>query len=60
MNDVVYYRYLAKTTSPMISIPSTYIVFLTKLQKGKPSEMDLPFLKVDITTFETTVKILDK
>jgi len=42
---VVDYRYLAKTTSPMISIPSTYIVFLTKLQKGKPSEMNLPLMK---------------
>jgi hypothetical protein len=27
------YRYLAKTTSPSISISITYIVFLTKLQK---------------------------
>jgi hypothetical protein len=36
-------RYLAKTTSSTISITSTYIVFLTKLQKGKPDEMDLPY-----------------
>jgi len=33
INDVVNYRFLAKTTSPIISIASTYIVFLTKLQK---------------------------
>jgi len=39
-------------TGSNISIFSTYIVFLTEMQKGKPREMDLPFLKVDITTFE--------
>jgi len=43
--DVVDYRYLAKTTSPIISIASTYIAFVTKMQKGKPIEIDLPFLK---------------
>jgi len=26
--------------------------FLQKCKKGNPYEMDLPFLKVDITTFE--------
>jgi hypothetical protein len=30
---VVDYRYLAINTGPSISISSTYIVFLTKLQK---------------------------
>jgi len=40
--DVVDYRYLASTTGLGISISITYIVFLTKLQKGKPDEMDLP------------------
>ena len=33
--------------SPLI----TYIVKSIKKQKGKPSEMDLPFLKNDITDF---------
>jgi hypothetical protein len=32
-SDVVDYRFLAKTTSSIISIASTDIVFLTKLQK---------------------------
>jgi hypothetical protein len=31
--DKLYYRYLAKTTSPSISISITYIVFVTKMQK---------------------------
>ena len=46
---MTYDRYLAKTTSPSISISITYILFLTKLQKSKPDEMDLPLLKNDIT-----------
>jgi len=33
--------------------------FLQKCKKGKPDEMDLPFLKNDITGSEPTVKILD-
>jgi len=36
------YMYLAKTTSPSISILITYIVFVTKMQKGKPTKIDLP------------------
>jgi hypothetical protein len=35
--------HLAKTKGQNISISSTYILFLTKLQKGKPRKMDLPF-----------------
>jgi len=37
------YRYLAKTTSLDQLIPITYIVFLTKMQKGKPLKNDLPY-----------------
>jgi hypothetical protein len=33
--DVVDYRYLAKTKGQSISILSTYILFLTKMQKGQ-------------------------
>jgi len=51
--------FLAKTKGQSISIFSTYIVFLTKLQKGKLSEISLPLLKNDITGSEPTVKILD-
>ena len=38
-------RRLAKTKGPIISIFSTYILFLTKMQKGKPGEMSLPFIE---------------
>jgi hypothetical protein len=37
------YRYLATTTTRSQFVLVTYIVFLTKLQKGKPGEMDLPY-----------------
>jgi len=53
------FRYLAITKGQSISISSTHIVFLTKLQKGKLSEISLPLLKNDITGSEPTVKILD-
>ena len=53
------YMYLAKTTSLDQLIPITYIVFLTKMQKGKPCKKDLPLLKNDIAGSEPTVKILD-
>ncbi len=33
--------------------------FLQNCKKGKSDEMDLPFLKNDITGFEPTVKTLD-
>jgi len=42
----------AKTTGLSTLTSSTYIVFDTKMQKGKPSKKDLPLLKSDITTFE--------
>ena len=50
-SDVVDYRYLAINTSSSILISSTYILFLTKLQKGKPSEKDLPLMKNDTPIF---------
>jgi len=55
LSDVVDCRFLAKTKGQSISIPSTYILFLTKLQKSKPYEIDLPFLKNDITGSEPNV-----
>jgi len=42
---VVDYRYLAINTGSNISILIAYIVFVTKLQKGKPLKKDLPYLK---------------
>ena len=51
--------YLAINTGSSISTSSTYIVFVTKMQKGKPFEMDLPLLENDITTFESTFKMTD-
>jgi hypothetical protein len=39
----------AKSAGLSTSIKSSYIVFLTKMQKGKPSEMSSPLLKNDIT-----------
>jgi hypothetical protein len=51
--------YLAKTTTRSQFVLIAYIVFLTKLQRGKPDEMDLPLLKNDITGSEPTVKMLD-
>jgi hypothetical protein len=52
-------RYLAINTGSSTSTSSTYILFLTKLQKGKPGEMDLPSLKNDITTSEWAFGIAD-
>jgi hypothetical protein len=52
-------EYLAINTGSSISTSSTYIVFVTKMQKGKPFEMDLPLLENDITTFESTFKMTD-
>ena len=45
------YMYLSINASPSLAIFVTYILFLTKMQKGKSSEMDLPLLKNDITRF---------
>jgi len=43
------YKYLAILTGSNISISSTYIVFLTKMQKGKPPKKGFALLKNDIT-----------
>jgi hypothetical protein len=51
--------HLASTTGSSISISITYIVFLTKMQKGKPPKKDLPLLKNDITGSESTFKMTD-
>jgi hypothetical protein len=51
--------FLAILASSSISISITYILFLTKMQKGKPSKMDLPLLKYDITGSESTFKMTD-
>ena len=51
--------YLAKTTSPIISIASTDIVFLTKMQKRQTLKYRFTFLENDITGSEPTVKMLD-
>ncbi len=53
------YRYLAKTTGSSILHSSTYIVFLTKMQKRQIPENGFALLKNDITGSEPTVKILD-
>jgi hypothetical protein len=45
------YIYLSKNADSSISISTTDILFLTKLKKGKPREMDLPLLKNDITNY---------
>jgi hypothetical protein len=50
---------LASTKGSSISTSSTYILFLTEMQKGKSCEMDLPLFKNDITGSELTVKMLD-
>jgi len=42
-------EYLAKNAGSSISISSADIIFLTKMQKGKPPKIDLPLLKNDIT-----------
>jgi len=44
-------RLVVKTTDQSISISSTYILFLTKLQKSKHLKKDSPLLKNDITRF---------
>jgi len=42
--DVLDSRYLAKTKGQSISISITYILFLTKMQKGGSSKIDLLYL----------------
>jgi len=50
------WRYLAKTTTRSQFMLITYILFLTKLQKGKPCQMDLPFLKTISQPIEPLLK----
>jgi len=50
------WRYLAKTKGQSISISSTYIAFVTKMQKGQTPENGFALLKNDITTFELALK----
>ena len=42
--------FLAKTTGLSTSIPSTYILFLTKMQKRQTLEKKFALFKNDITT----------
>jgi len=56
IRGVVDYRYLAITTSPIISIASTYIVFVTKMQKRQTLEKGSALFKNDITGSEPTFK----
>ncbi len=53
-SDVVDYRYLAINTGSNISILITYIVFVTKMQKGQTREKGFALFKNDITTSEST------
>ena len=46
---MVTYRYLAIKTTLGWSTQITYILFPTKMQKGKATKIDLPLLKNDIT-----------
>ena len=50
---------LAIITGSGISIFSTYIVFVTKMQKRQTPEKGFASIKNDITGSEPTVKILD-
>jgi len=42
MDGVVNCRFLAIKTTQGCSTPITYILFPTKMQKGKPPKIDLP------------------
>ena len=42
--DGVDCRFLAINTGPSISISSTYILFLAKLQKGKPEKNEFALI----------------
>jgi len=56
---IVDYRYLAKTTGSSISTSSTYILFLTKLQKEQTHEKGFALIENDITTTEGNFQIQD-
>jgi hypothetical protein len=51
--------HLAKSTGSSISTSSTYIVFVTEMQKRQIPENGFALLKNDITSSEPTVKMLD-
>jgi len=55
--DVLDSRYLAINTGSSISIPITYIVFLTKLQKRQNLEKGFASIKNDITGSELVSKL---
>jgi len=57
--DVFDSKFLAINTGSSILTSSTYIVFLTKLQKRQTQRNGFGLLKNDITGSEPTVKILD-
>ena len=57
--DVFNYRYLAKTKGQSISIASTYILFLKKMQKRQTLVKEFALFKNDITGSEPTVKMTD-
>jgi len=48
------FKYLATTTTRSQFVLVTYIVFLTKLQKDKPSKKDLPSWKTISQVFEAS------
>jgi hypothetical protein len=50
-------EYLAINTGSSISISSTYILFLTKMQKRQTLQKGSAFNGNDITTFEPTLKL---
>jgi hypothetical protein len=47
---VLDYRYLAILTGSSLSTSSTYILFLTKMQKRQTLEKEFALFKNDITT----------
>ena len=57
--DVLDPRYLTINTGSSTSHFSTYILFLTKLQKRQIPEKGFALLKNDITTSESTFKTTD-
>jgi len=50
-------RFLAKTTGQSISHSSTYILFLTKLQKRQIPEKGFALIENDITAFELASRL---
>jgi len=58
--DEFHCRYLAKTAGSNISISSTYILFLTKMQKRQTPENGFAIFENDITDSESTFKMTDR